>query len=346
MKIFDYENVYLLPSVASFSEYAEKVIHELLLPSFVSNLNYIGSSRAEIKRLYSVDDRGGAFDDLVVEYEKQKHLFVFSDISIDFRPGIFINKWLKKFRIADSMSFKSIGDGAGIMIYLHRDKDDIKGHLLADEGYGITQLISILLSIEISIMKGRTCKFIECRNRHYEQYQKVDFRLLRDYNIQPVEFARPLEGTLLIEEPETHLHPKYQSMLAEMFLDAYTAYNIQFVIETHSEYLIRKFQTFVAKYAGGRILSEIISEAESNMSKNLIGFNRVGFAKAFLTTMSRDEISVYYLYDKNEQSEYEPLVKKLELKEDGRLASQFGRGFFDEADNLAMDLLSIKMQRL
>ena len=340
------EKPYLLPSIAAFSEYAEKVIHDLLLPPFVSNVNYIGSSRAEIKRMYSVDDRGSAFDDLVVEYENQKHLFAFSDNNLEFKPGIFINKWLKNFRIADSMSFKNIGDGAGIMIYLHRDKDDIKGHLLADEGYGITQLISILLGIEISIMKGKNGKFTESRDRHYEQYNSVDFRLFEDYGIPPYEFACPLEGTLLIEEPETHLHPKYQSMLAEMFLDAYTAYNIQFVIETHSEYLIRKFQTFVAKYAGGRILSEIISEAESNMSKNLIGFNRVGFAKAFLTTMSRDEISVYYLYDKNEQSEYEPLVKKLELKEDGRLASQFGPGFFDEADNLAMDLLSIKMQKL
>ena len=337
------EKPYLLPSLAAFSEYAEKVIHELLLPPFVSNVNYIGSSRAEIKRMYSVDDRGSAFDDLVVEYENQKHLFAFSDNNLEFKPGIFINKWLKNFRIADSMSFKNIGDGAGIMIYLHRDKDDIKGHLLADEGYGITQLISILLGIEISIMKGKNGKFTESRDRHYEQYNSVDFRLFEDYGIPPYEFACPLEGTLLIEEPETHLHPKYQSMLAEMFLDAYTTYNIQFVIETHSEYLIRKFQTFVAKYDGGRILSEIISEADLNRFN---GFNREGFAKAFLTTMDRDEISVYYLYKKDEQPEDCPLVKKLELKEDGRLASQFGPGFFDEADNLAMDLLSIKMQKL
>ena len=337
------EKPYLLPSLAAFSEYAEKVIHELLLPPFVSNVNYIGSSRAEIKRMYSVDDRGSAFDDLVVEYENQKHLFAFSDNNLEFKPGIFINKWLKKFRIADSMSFKNIGDGAGIMIYLHRDKDDIIGHLLADEGYGITQLISILLGIEISIMKGKNGKFTESRDRHYEQYNSADFRLFEDYGIPPYEFACPLEGTLLIEEPETHLHPKYQSMLAEMFLDAYTTYNIQFVIETHSEYLIRKFQTFVAKYDGGRILSEIISEADLNRFN---GFNREGFAKAFLTTMDRDEISVYYLYEKDEQPEDCPLVKKLELKEDGRLASQFGPGFFDEADNLAMDLLSIKMRRL
>lgn len=342
----------LLPSVAAFSEYAEKIIHELLLPPFVSNVNYIGSSRAEIKRLYSVDDRGSDFDDLVVEYENQKHLYAFSDNNLQlkhvlaFRPGMFLNKWLKNFSIADSMSFKNIGDGAGIMIYLHRNKDDIKGHLLADEGYGITQLISILLGIEISIMKGRIGKFYESRDGYYEQYQNVNSRLLHDYNIQLDELACPLEATLLIEEPETHLHPKYQSMLAEMFLDAYITYNIQFVIETHSEYLIRKFQTFVAKYDGGRILSEIISEADSDSLNGPIDFNCKRFAKTFRATMGRDEISVYYLYEKDEQPECESFVKKLELKEDGRFASQFGPGFFDEADNLAMDLLSIKMQKL
>lgn len=346
MEIFD-KKAYLLPSVAAFSKYAEKLIHELLLPHFVSNVNYIGSSRAEIKRLYSVDDCGDAFDNLVVEYENQKQQYASSYVAnTEFKPGSFIDKWLKKFKIADSMSFRNTAEGIGIMLYLHQDKGDVKGHLLADEGYGITQLISILLGIEISIMKGKRGKFTESRSRHYDLYNREDFLLLHDYNIQPLEFAWPLEGTLLIEEPETHLHPKYQSMLAEMFLDAYTTYNIQFVVETHSEYLIRKFQTFVAKHNGGRILSEIISEAESSRTKKLVGFNREGFAKAFLTTMSRDEISVYYLYGQDETPSDGSSVKKLELKEDGRLASQFGPGFFDEADNLAMDLLSIKMQRL
>lgn len=347
MKLFGNDKN-LPPVVAAFCEYSEKVIHELLLPPFVSNVSYIGSSRAEIKRLYSVDDRSGAFDNLVVEYENQKRQFVQSDdFEFGFKqfvPGEFINKWLKKFKIADSMSFKNTAEGTGIMIYLHRNKDDVNGHLLADEGYGITQLISILLGIEISIMKSGAGEFAESRNKYYNEYSSAtSFLLNAGYPCEMLDrLACPLESTLLIEEPETHLHPKYQSMLAEMFLDAYATYNIQFVIETHSEYLIRKFQTFVAKYDGGRILSGIIRDADSKKSI----FNFDGFTKAFLSTMSRDEISVYYLYEKGEQPADEPSVKKLELGEDGRFASQFGPGFFDEADNLAMDLLSTKMQRI
>ena len=53
--------------------------------------------------------------------------------------------------------------------------------------------------------------------------------------------------TLAIEEPENHLHPRYQALLAEMFADAYKNYGIHFIVETHSEYMVRKLQTLVAK---------------------------------------------------------------------------------------------------
>lgn len=55
----------------------------------------------------------------------------------------------------------------------------------------------------------------------------------------------PVRPIILIEEPETNLHPYLQSKLAELFYEANREFKIQFIIETHSEYLVRKTQAIV-----------------------------------------------------------------------------------------------------
>lgn len=337
----------VLPSVAEFSKYVISVLKEVMIPSFISSVYYVGASRAEIKRLYSVDDSGkDAFGDILVKYmslQQEENRDFRYDIGINFKapeervakPGDFMNKWLRKFKIAHSISFRNTAEGIGVMVYLHSDENDEAGHLLADEGYGITQLISILLSVEICIMESRQGKFVECRDNQYEKY--LNF-IHKDYPVvQDTPCAFPLEGTVVIEEPETHLHPRYQSLLADMFMDAYTTWNIHFVIETHSEYLIRKFQTFVATY------DKDFSDKVINGSPDLkYGRKMYLLEDKFQNSLNRDEISIYYLYDNEERPIDEPQVKKMELQEDGRLITPFGPGFFDVADNLAMELLTLK----
>ena len=60
--------------------------------------------------------------------------------------------------------------------------------------------------------------------------------------------AADSESTLVIvESPENILYPKNQSLLADLFLDLYERFGLRFIIETHSEYLIRRTQVLVAK---------------------------------------------------------------------------------------------------
>ena len=59
-------------------------------------------------------------------------------------------------------------------------------------------------------------------------------------------FAQP-GHIVILEEPESHLHPLAQSMLAELLAKVSKERNVQFIIETHSEHLFRRMQTLIAK---------------------------------------------------------------------------------------------------
>ncbi|GAB4090293.1 AAA family ATPase [Hydrogenophaga soli] len=57
----------------------------------------------------------------------------------------------------------------------------------------------------------------------------------------------PAGSTIILEEPEIHLHPLAQSVLAEMFVSVSRQRKVQFIVETHSEHLFRRMQTLMAK---------------------------------------------------------------------------------------------------
>lgn len=247
-------------SAEMLEDFLNALLTECMVPSFSGPMTYVSSARATIKRLYQLDKKDD-FTVLLKAYMESKH------------KGTFINKWVKKFGIGDSVSFAMDEDGVGAKIRIHKTPDDETGRLLADEGYGITQLLSIMLQIQMT-----------------NSY---------DENIV----------TIAVEEPEIHLHPKYQSLLADMFVDAYQERSIHFIIETHSEYLIRRLQLLVAGI-----------ETEKKLDKN--------------------EVSIAYIYTKDEaEKENQPRVKNIAICEDGYLDDTFGSGFFDEATKLSRKLM-------
>ena len=267
-----------------FFKYLEEAIEEIVVEATPDALSYVSSSIINVKRLYPLESND-EFTELLKKYVETKRCL---DKMADYVPNTFMDKWIKAFGIGERISINIDDEGLGITLRLHKSEADEKGMLLADNGYGITQIFAILLNIEVAIMSRKSLKYYEDKNIEWNA------KILKKYS----------EPTIAIEEPEIHLHPRYQSLLAELFYDAYKTYGIHFIIETHSEYLIRKSQVIVAglKYSSNQ-------EAEETCP-----------------------FRTYYM--PNNSKPY-----SLGYRKDGKFAEEFGSGFYDEATNLAFDIL-------
>ena len=272
-------------------EFVKLLAEEVVVRALASRIQYVNSDSAKIKRLYSFEDEDKlcvAIRQFFKRIEKCKTLndTLFIEADVDFQVGEFFRKWLGKdhFNLGDYITYQNTDEGLGFLLYLVKDE---KKRLLADEGYGITQLFTLLLHIDnmIPLVKERS---VVC----YDEKDDV------------CTFPKPI--WICVEEPENHLHPKFQSMLADMFVEAYQKYNIHFIIETHSEYLIRKLQVMVA-------------DKENSLSPNDVSLNYV----------EKDENGI-------------STNRKIEIQEDGGLSDSFGSGFYDEADSLALELFRRK----
>ncbi|UKK66880.1 AAA family ATPase [Prevotella communis] len=146
------------------------------------------------------------------------------------------------------------------------DKAYSGGIDLADKGMGSIQIVILLLRIAT---------------------------LIRKYKGQQL--------TVLLEEPEQNLHPAMQSKIADLINYVNIEFGLKFIIETHSEYLIRKTQVIVA---------------ELNKSVNRVAI----------------PFKVIYLPDNDE------LPYDMQYRPDGKFSKEFGAGFFDEAAKLAFKI--------
>jgi hypothetical protein len=93
----------------------------------------------------------------------------------------------------------------------------------------------------------------------------------------PIALAQPKE-TILLSEPEVHLHPKKQCELMRMLLRVAKKKNIQFFIETHSEHVLHVILNAVGRgdWAKDDVALHYFENVEGTAQVKRLGINEHG----------------------------------------------------------------------
>lgn len=119
----------------------------------------------------------------------------------------------------------------------------------------------------------------------------------------------PRGATLIIEQPELHLHPMAQTRLAQFIAEAATL-GKRFIIETHSEHLVRGLQLAISE----------------------------GKSKKRGSHFTNEHVSFNYI---KKGSENDP---PLPINEYGEFENEWPTGFFDESYKTTRQLLRNKLR--
>ncbi|HMD84301.1 MAG TPA: DUF3696 domain-containing protein [Terriglobia bacterium] len=118
-----------------------------------------------------------------------------------------IAEWLKQMDLVHSFKLQSVGESGTIYQCYVQRSPAATEVLLPDVGFGVSQILPVLAN----------CAML------------------------------PAGSTLLLEQPEIHLHPFAQAALADVLIDAIKNRKIQVIVESHSEHLLRRIQRRIAE---------------------------------------------------------------------------------------------------
>lgn len=207
-----------------------------------------------------------------------------------------ICKWMQKLGIGTDFSLELVNSE-----FLGISVTNMQGFKipLSDLGRGAVQLFFILLRVNLlkkdedfhseyiqqQLDWDNAPEAIDSRNSTFPDGDKR-YRCLKS-------------KIIIFEEPEQNLHPALQSKLADLFADIYKTFEYRVIVETHSEYMIRRTQALIAS---GEVSFE------------------------------NNPFHVYYF----PQGE---LPYDMEYQESGLFRRKFDSGFFDEASKSQMDII-------
>lgn len=118
-----------------------------------------------------------------------------------------VAEWLKDLRLISSFDVERISPDTNLYRVVVRRSAKSAPVLLTDVGFGVSQILPVLVLLAY-VPKG---------------------------------------STVVLEQPEIHLHPAVQAGLADVILETARVRKVQVVVESHSEHLLRRLQLRVAE---------------------------------------------------------------------------------------------------
>jgi predicted ATPase len=119
----------------------------------------------------------------------------------------YIATWLQRLGLIDSFEVKRIAKNSKLYEVHAKKSSTSPDVLITDVGFGVSQILPVI---------------VLC-------------------------FYAPEGSTIILEQPEIHLHPAVQAGLADVLIDAAKNWNMQIILESHSEHLLRRLQRRVAE---------------------------------------------------------------------------------------------------
>ena len=185
-----------------------------------------------------------------------------------------VNHWFERFSVPYNLSVETLGEveiaGEYVSLSLIGTRSQTRV-TLADVGFGINQLLPVIVEGVAEPVPGTFYSFG------------------RDNSI------------LCVEQPEIHLHPRLQAEVAELMIETSRGdRGKQWIVETHSELLVRRIQRRI--YEG---------------------------------KLDPSDVSIIYVDPQDDEYKGSE-IKILRLDEDGEFIDEWPRGFFEEGYNEMM----------